>query len=198
MNWVVIGRDHVLPFLGGGCFLERIAISLDNKVKSDWPKDIREACVSWVQRASTERSTDRIPEAIVDEFCNWLRRLATRDQTFRYRYVEPSIQDAIIAAWPYVAFSGDLSDLPAELVQDQYFRPLDHPKSSGHHKMLGDAMSVQHVQLADEDNVLLLRLDSDYPLDFCWGDAGVLQITITRNDLSARNFEHTSLNADCP
>ena len=58
------------------------------------------------------------------------------------------------------AFFGDLSDMPAELVQDQYFRPLDHPKSSGHHKKLGDAMSVQHVQLADEDNVLLLRLDT--------------------------------------
>jgi Domain of unknown function (DUF1963) len=175
-------------------FLERIAVSVDKEIRPDWPEDIRQTCVSWFQRASIERPTDRIPQALVADFCNWLRSLATRDQTIRY-YVGGSIPQAITAAWPYVGFSGDLSDFPDGLVQDH--RPLVRPMDGSYHKMFGDAMSVQHVQLADDDNVLLLRLDSDYPLDFCWGDVGVLQITMSRNDLLARNFEHTALNADC-
>ena len=175
-------------------FLERVAISVDARIRPDWPEDINEACVSWFQRASTECPLDRIPEAIADEFCNWLRSLATRDRTVRY-YAGLSLGEAMVATWPYVAFSGDLSDFPAGLVQD--LRPLDRPTRSSHHKMLGDAMSVQDEQLADETNILLLRLDSDYPLDFCWGDVGILQITVSRDDLAARNFEYTSLNADC-
>jgi uncharacterized protein YwqG len=63
--------------------------------------------------------------------------------------------------------------------------------------MFGDAVSVQAQQLADEDNVLLLRLESDDALDFCWGDVGILQITVPRTDLAARNFQRTALNADC-
>jgi hypothetical protein len=175
-------------------FLERIAVSVDKAIRPDWPEDIRQACISWFQRASIERPTARIAEGIAAEFCSWFRSLGTRDQIIRY-YVGGSIPEAITAAWPYVAFSGDLSDLPAGIIQD--FRPLDRPTDGSYHKMFGDAMSVQHTQLADENNILLLRLDSDDPLDFCWGDVGVLQITISRNDLSARNFERTALNADC-
>ena len=58
-------------------------------------------------------------------------------------------------------------------------------------------MSVQKVLLADDSNILLLRVESDYPLDFCWRDVGILQITISLDDLAARNFGDTSLNADC-
>jgi uncharacterized protein YwqG len=63
--------------------------------------------------------------------------------------------------------------------------------------MFGDAISVQAIQIADESNVLLLRLDSDETLGFCWGDAGVLHIAVPRADLAARNFTRTHLNPDC-
>ena len=75
-------------------------------------------------------------------------------------------------------------------------RPYDRPSAQEHHKILGDAFSVQDEQLADDDNVLLLRLESDLALDFCWGDAGVFQITISKGDLVARNFDRTRLNVD--
>jgi uncharacterized protein YwqG len=67
----------------------------------------------------------------------------------------------------------------------------------GHHKMLGDAISVQDVQMADDNSVLLLRLDSDEMTGFCWGDGGIFHIAVSRADLVARNFERTHLNADC-
>jgi len=175
-------------------FLERIAISVDSRIKPDWPKDIRETCVDWFQRTSTEHPLGRIPATIANEFCNWLRGLAAHGWPVGSN-VGSSLGEAMIAAWPYVAFSGDLSDFPAELVQD--CRPLTRPTEDGYHKMLGDAVSVQSETLADESNVLLLRLDSDYPLDFCWGDVGTLQITLRRDDLATRNFERTSLNAAC-
>jgi uncharacterized protein YwqG len=121
--------------------------------------------------------------------------LAVRDPDVRY-YAGFCFGDAINAAWPYIAFSGDLSDIPSQLVQD--LRPIDRlTAGEGHHKMLGDAISVQDVQLADENNVLLLRLDSDATLDFCWGDAGILHIAVPRADLAARDFARTHLNADC-
>jgi hypothetical protein len=175
-------------------FLERIAISIDARIKPDWPTDIRETCVDWFQRASTEHPLGKISRTIANEFCNWLRNLAVRERPIGSN-VGSSLGEAMIAAWPYVAFSGDLSDFPAELVHDG--RPLDRPTEDGYHKMLGDAVSVQDETLADKNNVLLLRLDSDYPLDFCWGDVGVFQITVSRDDLAARNFERTSLNAAC-
>jgi hypothetical protein len=175
-------------------FLERIAISVDARIKPDWPTDIRETCVDWFRRTSSEHPMDRIPKPITDEFCNWLRSLAARERPIGSN-VGSSLGEAMIAAWPYVAFSGDLSDFPSEMVQD--CRPLDRPTEDGYHKMLGEAVSVQSETLADESNILLLRLDGDYPLDFCWGDAGALQITLRRDDLVARNFERTSLNAAC-
>jgi hypothetical protein len=175
-------------------FLERVAITVHARIKPDWPKDIGDTCVDWFRRTSTEFPLDRIPEALANEFCNWLRSLATRERAVGID-VAYSLADAMIAAWPYVAFSGDLSDFPSGLVQA--CRPLDRPTEDGYHKMLGNAVSVQDATLADENNILLLRLDTDYPLDYCWGDAGTLQITLPRVDLAARNFERTSLNADC-
>jgi uncharacterized protein YwqG len=181
--------------------LERIAISVDAAAKKqEWPGGIREACIAWHRRASTEHPLARVPTAVADELCNWLRSLAAHDPHVRLYgaqfYVELCFWEAIRAARHYIAFSGDLSDIPAQLVQD--WQPMERlAKGDGHHKMLGDVISVQAVQLADENNVLLLRLDSDEALGFCWGDAGILHIAVSRNDLAARNFARTHINADC-
>jgi hypothetical protein len=175
--------------------VERLAISLYEPTKmAEWPRDIQVQCVGWAERASIENPLGKIPKGIVDEFRKWLQDLATRDSTVRY-YSGLKIKEAIHAAWPYIAFSGDTSDLPPEAIE--YWRPIDRPTITCHHKMFGDAVSVQAQQLADEDNVLLLRLESDDALDFCWGDVGILQITVPRTDLAARNFQRTALNADC-
>jgi uncharacterized protein YwqG len=175
--------------------LERTTISLASG--SDWPGGTKEANITWHQRALNENPLDRIPKETTDEFCDWLRNLVSCD-----RVGFDELWQAVGAAWPYVAFSGDVSDFPSELVQ--CLRPLDRPtedegvwEGSRHHKILGNAISQQGVQLSDENNVLLLRLDSDDALDFCWGDVGILQITVSRAALAARNFEHTSLDADC-
>jgi hypothetical protein len=182
--------------------LERMAMSVDAAANGQQlPGDIREACIAWHQRAATECPLAKVPAAVADELCNWLRRLAARDpdiQLYGIRFVvELCFWEAIRAAWPYIAFSGDLSDIPSQLVQR--LRPMEQSPTGGygHHKILGDAISVQAVQLADENNVLLLRLDSDETLGFCWGDAGVLHIAVSRDDLAARNFTRTHLNADC-
>ena len=127
----------------------------------------------------------------------WLRAIRMlRLYGIRF-YVELCFWEAIRAAWPWIAFSGDLSDIPSQLVQ--YLRPMEQSPTGdyGHHKILGDAISVQAVQMADESNVLLLRLDSDETPGFCWGDVGILHIAVPRDDLAARNFTRTHLNADC-
>ena len=181
--------------------LERIAISVDEAVKTQqWPGCIREACMAWHRRASTESPLARVPTAVADELCEWLRSLAARDpggQLYGDRFhVELCFWEAIRAARHHIAFSGDLSDIPAQLVEA--WQPMERlEEGDGHHKMLGDAISVQAQQLADERNVLLLRLDSDEMTGFCWGDVGILQITVSRDDLVARNFARTRLNADC-
>jgi hypothetical protein len=182
--------------------LERIAISVDAAVNEQQLRgDLREACIAWHQRAATECPLAKVPAVVADELCNWLRGLAARESDARLYgirfYVELCFWEAISAAWPYIAFSGDVSDIPSELVQ--YLRPTEQSPTGGygHHKMLGDAISVQAVQMADENNVLLLRLDSDGTLGFCWGDAGILHIAVSRDDLAARNFTRTHLNADC-
>lgn len=41
------------------------------------------------------------------------------------------------------------------------------------------------------DTLLLLALDSDQEVGFCWWDAGELQFFIRKEDLLAGNFEHT-------
>jgi hypothetical protein len=182
--------------------LERMAISMDAAAsQQQLPGDVRETCLAWHQRASTEDPLAKVPTAVADELCNWLRRLAARQtdaQLYGIRhYVELCSWEAIRAAWPFIAFSGDLSGIPSELVQ--YLRPMEQSPTGdyGHHKLLGDAISVQAIQMADENNVLLLRLDSDETLGFCWGDAGILHIAVSRDDLAARNFARTHLNADC-
>lgn len=89
------------------------------------------------------------------KFVDWLRTLSARDDDVRY-YAGLSIADGMSIAWPYIAFSGDLSDLPKEMIDT--CRPYNRPSCHKHHKILGDACSVQDEQLADDDNVLLLRL----------------------------------------
>jgi hypothetical protein len=172
--------------------LERIAISVDAALEEEqWPGNVREACMAWHQRAATESPLARVPTAVADELCDWLRSLAAR-----YPGVEPCFWEAIRAARHHIAFSGDLSDIPAQLVEA--WQPMERLEvGDGHHKMLGDAISVQDVQMADENNILLLRLDSDEIAGFCWGDAGILHIAVSRADLAARNFGRTHLNADC-
>ena len=156
--------------------------------------------MAWHRRAATESPLARVPTAVADELCDWLRSLAARDpggQLYGDRFhVEQCFWQAIRAARHHIAFSGDLSDIPAQLVEA--WRPMERLEvGDGHHKMLGDAVSVQDVQMADENNVLLLRLDSDEIAGFCWGDAGILHIAVSRADLAARNFARTHLNADC-
>src|SRR5262245_11862359 len=47
-----------------GLILERIAISVDAAVETQrWPGDIREACMAWHRRASTESPLARVPTA---------------------------------------------------------------------------------------------------------------------------------------
>ncbi len=182
--------------------LERIAISVDAAAKNQQlPGDVREACIAWHQRAATESPLGKVPAVVAEELCNWLRRLAARDPDAGLYGIRPCVEhrfwEAIRAAWPWIAFSSDLSDIPSQLVQ--YLRPKEQSPTGdyGHHKILGDAISVQDVQLADENNVLLLRLDSDERLGFYWGEGGILHIAVPRADLAARNFTRTHLNADC-
>lgn len=175
--------------------LERLAIAIhtagcDNK---SWPTAVQETCVGWVERSAAKDPLEKIADNDKGEFVDWLRTLSARDDDVRY-YAGLSLADGMSAAWPYIAFSGDLSDLPEEMIDT--CRPYNRPSCQEHHKILGDAFSVQDEQLADDDNVLLLRLESDLALDFCWGDAGVFQITISKDDLVARNFDRTQLNVD--
>ncbi|EGG36254.1 YwqG family protein [Paenibacillus sp. HGF5] len=51
--------------------------------------------------------------------------------------------------------------------------------------------SAERAQQEIQDTVLLLAVDSDDDVGFCWWDAGELQFFIRKEDLLANNFERT-------
>jgi uncharacterized protein YwqG len=61
--------------------------------------------------------------------------------------------------------------------------------NSGLHQMLGHAKDRQGwARELRETHILLLQLDSDYGLNWIWGDCGSLEFWIKRSDLAARHF----------
>lgn len=51
--------------------------------------------------------------------------------------------------------------------------------------------NVEQAQQEIRDTLLLLAIDSDDDVGFCWWDAGELQFYIRKEDLMAKNFERT-------
>lgn len=174
--------------------LERIALSILNirpSPEPDWLTTVRVRALKWAEQASAFEPQAIVPDTVGSSFRAWLIELAPLDSYC----MASAINEGMGAAWPYVVFGGDECHLPPELVNA--CRPIVSPNAGSGHKMFGSGASVQGVAMTDEYHMLLLRLESDLALDFCWGDAGVLQFSMRMDDLVARNFDRTLLNADC-
>lgn len=87
----------------------------------------------------------------------------------------------------------DLLDFNDEAIEEIYFDAF----SGQGHKMGGYPFFTQEDP-RDEDtpyDVLLLQLDSD--LDMMWGDSGVANFFIRRDDLTRKDFSNVLYNWDC-
>ncbi len=85
----------------------------------------------------------------------------------------------------------DLSDEVGEYIWEE----LD---SSGH-KIGGHPYFTQNDirEYNEEYNILLLQIDSDDDLDLMWGDSGVCNFFITKEQLNNRDFSKVLYNWDC-
>jgi uncharacterized protein YwqG len=62
------------------------------------------------------------------------------------------------------------------------------------YQLLGKGTMVQYAPWElRESHVLLMQFDTDYGMDWMWGDYGVLQYWITPEDLAARRFDRVHL-----
>ena len=82
-----------------------------------------------------------------------------------------------------------------------YHAPLTwSPEEDGNHfeltchQMLGHPPSIQDdTLLRAKRQILLLQVDSDYGMQWIWGDVGHLQFWILPEDLSAGNFDEVEI-----
>lgn len=82
---------------------------------------------------------------------------------------------------------GELHMQHSVLVGENYRRP------AGRHQMLGNGRNVQGAPDRQASNVMLLQLDTDYPMQWMFGDCGVLQYWITWDDLRAGRFDRVRI-----
>jgi uncharacterized protein YwqG len=196
--WRWIALEKIACHIADACTLNALRARLPVKAPTllfgpSWPPRALEASRAWIERGRHHAPLELISAMERLDFLRWLSVLDENENL--KPYLERCLTNGVRAAWPYIAFGGELSDIPSEIIEGG--QPWVRPTLGNHHKMFGSAVSVQNVQLADADNILLLRLGSDIMLDFCWGDVGVLQITMRKDDMAARNFSRTALNADC-
>jgi Domain of unknown function (DUF1963) len=66
------------------------------------------------------------------------------------------------------------------------------------HQMLGHPDSNQnYTDALAKNKIMLLQIDSDDGIEWCWGDAGRVHFWITPDDLAARNFENIEVTSEC-
>ncbi len=96
---------------------------------------------------------------------------------------------------PYIPFAS-LNKAKAEELEEAYIDTFD---SSGH-KLGGYAYFTQtdpRVYDHQEYTELLLQIDSDDSADILWGDAGVANFFIRKEDLEKRDFSQILYSWDC-
>jgi hypothetical protein len=87
--------------------------------------------------------------------------------------------------------------IPKRVVE--FFRWRHEPLHDGgkrfvRHQLLGPPRTMQpwSIDLA-KTHLLLMQFDTDEPMHWMWGDMGVLQYWITRDDLKARRFDQVKV-----
>nr|WP_295865815.1 YwqG family protein [uncultured Chitinophaga sp.] len=73
-------------------------------------------------------------------------------------------------------------------------QPYDYSPKNARNALLKHFKGDQQAaEAAEKDMTLLLQVDSDQEVGFCWGDAGCLQFMMDKKALLARAFDHTYL-----
>jgi uncharacterized protein YwqG len=137
-------------------------------------------------------------EAEKARFQNWIDELLDFLKTLRVDF-----SSSIYGCWAatleqigdlYITKEGSIRDL----APDDLYRALRDRHAvltSGTfvnctmHMMGGNGKGIQATDVDLTTHVLLLQLDSDYGINWMWGDVGTLTFWISKKDLAARRFD---------
>ncbi len=139
-------------------------------------------------------------------FRNWLQAILNHQYHDKVEHPD-AIRNAVVitntmqriltsgffGSWPYIAAEGDFRDIPESFIMA--LKNGHAPCNWGGfqvHQMFGAAHEVQDTAQADE-KLLLLQLASDHGADMIWGDVGMLQLWIDRDDLKNADFSRVEL-----
>jgi len=145
-----------------------------------------------------------MPDGARHEFRNWIRSIPLTSvpsgpkgeslgPSHEYGWIQQSLSSGIDACLGYARDAKDL--FPAELlplIEDRHrpYRGDDASYGFVRHQLLGAPRAVQTaVEEYGATHILLAQFDHDPGCLWHWGDTGVLQFWITRQDLAALRFD---------
>lgn len=91
--------------------------------------------------------------------------------------------------------SPHLDRLPLHDDAGEYFDLAS--ETAGGHQLLGHPRPIQGDVFGESDRRLLLELNSDELLGWCWGDSGALYLQMPSADLAVGRFDRVSLRLQC-
>jgi uncharacterized protein YwqG len=168
------------------------------------PEPFEERARSWRNRADTAGLFTAMPDGARHEFRNWIRSIPLTSvpsgpkgeslgPSHEYGWIQQSLSSGIDACLGYARDAKDL--FPAELlplIEDRHrpYRGDDASYGFVRHQLLGAPRAVQTaVEEYGATHILLAQFDHDPGCLWHWGDTGVLQFWITRQDLAALRFD---------
>ena len=166
-------------------------------------EDVFAQASNWIDRARGNGLFSALADSERSEFVEWLRRLnsSTGDLSIGRIYDKRSghtlnrcIVDGYLRGVDYcLAHSAEAAAIIDEKTLE-FVRWKHSLLRDRHgilcHSMLGAAKNIQSApERMKKSHILLMQFDSDYGMDWMWGDLGVLQYWITPEDLKKRQFD---------
>lgn len=158
----------------------------------------------WLDEASKNNAFARLPRGQHQQFRSWCEGQVCHQPNFRWelnRTIGTSIQHGHV--WLMTAGPDSYRLLPKHVidVMQGYHAPLEWSSEADgnhfqltRHQMLGHPPAIQdETILRAEQQILLLQLDSDYGMEWIWGDVGHLQFWVLPEDLAAKNFDNVEV-----
>lgn len=183
--------------------------SEETKVKRKFHEAVSEQAMVWVEKARSAglfQVVDKSEREAFFAWCDGLKALAHTDSERRrldaYELKRVVTNASVRSIEECIAHSpGSAALVPHHALQIVVGRhsPLvfGHRNPAGRHQMLGEGRNVQGApERFRQSHVLLMQFDTDYGLNWMWGDCGALQFWITPGDLSNGRFDKVQVTAE--
>ncbi|MEI6574372.1 MAG: DUF1963 domain-containing protein [Alphaproteobacteria bacterium] len=162
-------------------------------------------CQKWIDQAKREGFYTALTPEQRQAFRDWAReqhcqhRLAWRADMYSeegkahqkiYMGLENNFHHAAQDAIAYYLASGQRDDLLDKAAQDDFLAQMEPSRP---HQMFGYGVDYQYNAERTKGKLLLLQLNTDYPMMWMFADCGNLQFWIDPNDLAARRFDKVTV-----